>query len=58
MVKRDHDRSARKAFVLRFPEELHRELSEKARNSDRSLNGEINYRLRQSLREHADWATV
>jgi len=49
MVKQDRDRPVRKSFVLRFSEELHQELSDRAKESDRSLNGEINFRLRQSL---------
>jgi predicted HicB family RNase H-like nuclease len=42
-------RGARKSLFLRIDEELHRQLADEARKSDRSLNGEITQRLRRSF---------
>ena len=50
MAKEDHGRPIRKPLFLRLDEELRHQLVEKARESDRSLTGEINNRLRKSLR--------
>ena len=50
MAKEDHGRPIRKPLFLRLVEELRRQLIDKARESDRSLTGEINNRLRKSLR--------
>ena len=50
MAKEDHGRPIRKPLFLRLDEELRRQLIDKARESDRSLTGEINNRLRKSLR--------
>jgi predicted HicB family RNase H-like nuclease len=38
------------AFNLRLPPELKLELAAEAKKKGRSLNSEINYRLRESLR--------
>jgi hypothetical protein len=40
----------RRPLFVRCPEELRQQLSDKARESERSLNAEVVYRLRQSLR--------
>jgi hypothetical protein len=50
MVKEEHDRRIRKPLFLRLDEELRHQLIDKAREADRSLTGEINNRLRKSLR--------
>jgi TraY domain-containing protein len=50
MAEEDHGRPTRKPLFLRLDEELRRQLIDKARESDRSLTGEINNRLRKSLR--------
>ena len=50
MAEEDHGRPIRKPLFLRLDEELRRQLIDKARESDRSLTGEINNRLRKSLR--------
>ena len=50
MVSEDAGRAGRKPFFLRFTKELHEQLAAEARASERSLNSEIVYRLRQSLR--------
>lgn len=42
-------RRTRKPLFLRVDEELHRQLADQARKSDRSLNSEATRRLRQSL---------
>lgn len=50
MAKEDHGRPIRRPLFLRLDEELRRQLVAKAREADRSLTGEINNRLRKSLR--------
>jgi hypothetical protein len=39
------------ALNVRLPDGLHRQMAEVAQDSCRSLNGEIIWRLRQSLRD-------
>ena len=41
----------RKAFPLRLPEELYEELARWARDELRSVNGQIEYVLREALRK-------
>jgi predicted HicB family RNase H-like nuclease len=48
----------RNPFFLRFPEELRRQLAAEAKAAERSLNAEIVYRLRQSLKITADRVTA
>ncbi len=43
--------SGRKSFLVRLPEELLEELNRWARDDLRSLNGQIEYLLRESLRK-------
>lgn len=50
MIQEDRNRPIRRPLFLRLDEELRRQLIDKARESDRSLTGEINNRLRNSLR--------
>jgi hypothetical protein len=50
MANEKRGRRTRKPFLLRLDEELRLQIADRARESDRSLNGEITQRLRQSLR--------
>jgi hypothetical protein len=43
--------SGRKSFLVRLPEELLEELNRWARDDLRSLNGQIEYLLREALRK-------
>jgi len=42
----------RKSFLLRLPPELWKELEKWAADELRSVNGQIEYLLRQAVREH------
>jgi len=43
-------------ITLRFDESLHQRLVAEARRSLRSLNGEVVYRLRESIERHSEAA--
>lgn len=43
--------SGRKSFLVRLPEELLEELTRWARDDLRSLNGQIEYLLREAMRK-------
>ena len=52
-MARDEDQP-RKAFLLRLPPELHDELRRWAESELRSLNGQIEYLLREAVRRRKD----
>ncbi len=43
--------SGRKSILVRLPEELHEELNRWARDDLRSVNGQIEYLLREAVRK-------
>lgn len=47
------DGGGRKSFLLRLPPDLHHELKRWAASELRSLNGQIEFLLRDALRRHS-----
>ncbi len=56
MEYEDRDRLVRKPLFIRCPLDLRNQLVDRAVAAERSLNSEVVYRLRQSLRQAAEAA--